>query len=232
MEMITLFYIGVFAVAFLLMCYAFYEAKKDTKAVLPTSPEKTIPIKQKPIIDYRFNEANEYVLNNFEEIIKSSALIDFNVFQVNDSYFVLNDKNQWIVDAGIEFQFYKGYFTIGFSTDLEHISVQSVKFDKMYTDDNYVALDNVKSGKLKAFIGKKIEEVTFKTLEFDEVIDYTMKTKKVSKLVEILLHFEGNQTLQIALVNYDLLENEVPKNFRYNLSNDILISMNAIVKIN
>jgi len=159
-------------------------------------------------------------------------LIDFNVFQVNDSYFVLNDKNQWIVDAGIEFQFYKGYFTIGFSSDLEHISVQSVKFDKMYSDDNYVALDDIKSGKLKAFIGKKIEEATFKTLEFDEVIDYTMKTKKVSKLVEMILHFEGNQTLQIALVNYDLVENEAPKNFRYNIINDILISMNTIVKIN
>ena len=58
-----------------------------------------------------------------------------------------------------------------------------------------------------------------------------MKLEKVSKIVEVILYFENNETLQIATINYDYEKDKPLKNYRYDITGELLISLNNIVKI-
>jgi hypothetical protein len=174
---------------------------------------------------------NQYQLEDYKSIFLSGELLGLKVFQVNNSYYVLDKINHWIVDGGIEFKFKKGCFSIGFSSDFEQHTFQSTSFKELYKNKNEEELKPEETKKITSLIGKKVIDVKFKTIGFDEIVDYTMKVEKVKKLVEVILTFEDKETLQIATINYDYKENKPSKNYRYDVSNELLISLNNTTEI-
>ena len=181
-------------------------------------------------LEFKVPQINQYLLNNFESIFLSSELIDLKIFQVNDFYYHEESENLFIFE-GIEFKFNKGFFSIGFSSEYEYNMFQATPFTELYDNENEEEINIEETKKMSNLIGKKVVDVKFKTLDFNEIIDYTMKLEKTSKIVEVILHFENNETLQIATINYDYEKDKPPKNYRYDITGELLISLNNIVKI-
>ena len=181
-------------------------------------------------LEFKVSQINQYLLKDFESIFLSSELIDLKIFQVNDFYYHEESENLFIFE-GIEFKFKKGFFSIGFSSEYEYNMFQATPFTELYDNENEEEINIEETKKLSNLIGKKVVDVKFKTLDFNEVIDYTMKLEKVSKIVEVILYFENNETLQIATINYDYEKDKPLKNYRYDITGELLISLNNIVKI-
>lgn len=167
---------------------------------------------------------------DYKSIFLSGKLMDLKIFQINQFYYEEKNQNLFIFE-GIEFKFNKGYFSIGFSSENEYNMFQATSFKELYENENEFEINNEETIKLSNLIGKNIVDVKFKAIDFNEVVDYTMKLEKVSRIVEIILYFEDNQTLQIATVNYDFEKDTVPKNYRYDITGELLISLNNIQKI-
>lgn len=173
---------------------------------------------------------NQYLLKDYESIFLSSHLMDLKIFQVNQYYYQEKSGNLFLFE-GIEMKFSKGFFSIGFSSEYEYNMFQATPFHELYESENDREINTKETQKLSGLIGKKIVDVSFKTAEFNEVVDYTMKVEQVTKIVEVLLTFETNDTLQIATVKYDYEENKPPKNYRYDITSELLISLNHIIEI-
>ena len=182
------------------------------------------------IFENKSPEINDYLLNDYKSIFLSSHLMDLKIFQVNQYYYQEKSGNLFVFE-GIEMKFSKGFFSIGFSSEYEYNMFQATPFHELYEGENDREINTTETQRLSVLIGKKIVDVSFKTAEFNEVVDYTMKVEKVTKIVEVLLTFETNETLQIATVNYDYEENKPPKNYRYDITGELLISLNHIIEI-
>lgn len=182
------------------------------------------------IFENKSPEINDYLLNDYKSIFLSSHLMDLKIFQVNQYYYQEKSGNLFVFE-GIEMKFSKGFFSIGFSSEYEYNMFQATPFHELYEGENDREINTTETQKLSVLIGKKIVDVSFKTAEFNEVVDYTMKVEKVTRIVEVLLTFETNETLQIATVNYDYEENKPPKNYRYDITGELLISLNHIIEI-
>ena len=62
---------------------------------------------------------SKYEEKYLRNIFKSGTLKDLKVYQVNESYFELDDGEVIIVDGGIQMTFPKGIFCIGWSSELD-----------------------------------------------------------------------------------------------------------------
>lgn len=210
---------------FLLRIINKYEKSKQEKILAKKNPKKDIAS-----ISNSSLPINDYLLNDYKSIFLSSYLMDLKIFQVNQLYYQEKSGNLFVFE-GIEMKFSKGFFSIGFSSEYEYNMFQATPFHELYEGENDREINTTETQKLSGLIGKKIVDVSFKTADFNEVVDYTMKVEKVTKIVEVLLTFETNETLQIATVNYDYEENKPPKNYRYDITGELLISLNHIIEI-
>lgn len=192
-------------------------AKKNSKIDIASISNSSVPI-------------NDYLLNDYKSIFLSSQLMDLKIFQVNQFYYQEKSGNLFVFE-GIEMKFSKSFFSIGFSSEYEYNMFQATSFHELYDHENDREINTVETQKLSRLIGKKIVDVHFKTATFNEVVDYTMKVEKVTKIVDVLLTFETSETLQIATVNYDYEENKLPKNYRYDITGELLISLNNTIEI-
>ena len=166
-----------------------------------------------------------------ESIAFSEALLEVNLYQVNDNFFELPDEGFWIIDAGIELKFLSGTISAAWSSELEHFVFDYKPVKEIYTGDNLCQLQNENILGLNKYVGKKIYDVKFKSLEFEYVPDYTMRIEKEEHFVELILEFEDNSQIQIAFVNYELQKNKAPRGFSFSIITELLIATKQIVEI-
>jgi hypothetical protein len=164
----------------------------------------------------------------FQSTIESTDLIEIKLFNVNDNYFGFPEKGYWIIDGGIELKFSNTTFSLAWNQDTDSFSFENKSFEKVYAEDNYTELD---AEFLKILNQKKISNAKLKWVEYDVILDYTMATKKESKLVEIKIEFESNVKIQIATVDYELEENSSPKKYSYDINGELLIALNNEIEI-
>ncbi|MCK0110492.1 hypothetical protein MWU58_14430 [Flavobacteriaceae bacterium S0825] len=170
-----------------------------------------------------------FIEKQFQLNIESSDLIKIKLFQINDDYFGFPKKNFWIIDGGIEIKFRNTTFCLAWNQDKASFSFENKSFDKIYGEDNYTELN---ADFIKNLNQKKICNANLKWLEYDIILDYTMATKKESKLVEINIEFESSESLQIATVRYEIEENSSPRNYFYDINGELLIALNNKIEIN
>ncbi|QXP58660.1 hypothetical protein [Olleya sp. HaHaR_3_96] len=161
--------------------------------------------------------------------IKSNDLISIKLFQVNDNYFGYPENNLWIIDGGITLKFKDTTYSLAWNQDTDEFSFENQCFEKIYEDDNYTEID---IEGLKGCNQNKITNAKLKWTDYDIILDYTMATKKESKLTEIIIEFESGDFLQIATVDYTLEKNSRAKNYSYDIHGELLISLNNIIEIN
>ena len=162
------------------------------------------------------------------DILKSGMLKEMKIFQVDESFFELNDGQTLLVDGGIQFQFPKGIFCVGWSSELDLFTFHKEKFDSIYEQANFIEIENKT---LLNLVGDFVNQDKFKTLDFEVIADYTMRTEKVKRFVEVILEFESGKNLQLSLITYDTETGKAPFNYRYDLSTELLITLNEEIEI-
>ena len=114
---------------------------------------------------------------------------------------------------------------------MESYVIKNDSVKTIYNQDNLFQLENDNIKSLKKFIGLNVVEINFKSLEFEYVVDYTMRTEKEKRYVELIISFENKSLIQIAFVDYKLEDNKSPKDFSFDLSTDLLISTKKVIEI-
>lgn len=173
---------------------------------------------------------NKYLIKKSQLIIDSGSLIDIKLFQINENFFEL-PGGVWIIDGGIELQFANGTICFGWNQDLDSFDFNISKFKDLYKDSNYVELKTDKMNELLKLKDYKVVNYNFRSQDFDFIIDYTMKTKKESRLVEIKLDFEDGSELKLASVGYQIKPNMNLEKFYFDTSQELLISLNRSIEI-
>ncbi len=166
-----------------------------------------------------------------KSIILSGPLQRIRFFQVNDSFFELSDEGYWIIDTGIELKFPSGIISAVWNTELDSYVLKNDPLESIYKQNNLYQLNTENIASLKKYVGLNVLDVNFKSQEFEYIIDYTMRTKKEKRFVEVILHFQNKLQLQIAFVNYTLDEKSSPKDFSFDITTELLISTKKIMEI-
>ncbi len=171
---------------------------------------------------------SDKIILNLRSVLINEKIISIKIFQINDTYFHSHSEGKYIIDGGLELITSKGYFSVAFSNKYEQYIFDSLPFKNIYENDNYFELEEDEIAFIKSVLYKKVKDACLKTKDFDEIVDYTMKTEKITKLVEVFLTFEDNQNLQISLVNNFYEEKGEPKPHKYSVDEEVLISLNRI----
>ncbi len=119
------------------------------------------------------------IREKLEPIINSGNLLDLKLYQVNDYFFQLPEKGLWIVDGGVELCFPKGVISLAFNSEKECLQISDQAVSRLYQNSDIFELYNEQISDLKQFVGVKVEDFTLKTIEFESIIDYTMKTNTI-----------------------------------------------------
>jgi len=168
---------------------------------------------------------------NISKILMSSEIVAIKLFQVNENYFKIPNTQQWLIDGGIQFTFSDEYFTVGWNQDKAHFVYESKKFSEVYSDDNFTELSEESNTFSTVLKGNQITNIDYIWREFQVIEDYKMNIKKEQHIVALKVEFNTNDFLIISTINYNLEEHQAPKNFRYEIANDLLISLNTIPQI-
>ena len=214
--MFELFFIILFAVLFLFLIKSYKEDKIERLEMRKRLMED---VEETP-----YYSINNEEIEHYKAMLLSEKILSIKVFQINDTFYDLKNKNEYLIDGGVEFNLPKGYLCFGFSSHFDQIILNSEPFHKNYTHENEYELTPNEIPEIFSFINKRIIDVNFKIKSFDEILDYTMKTQKIKKPVELLLKFENGEILQLSSINFDLGENSEPENYRYANDVEILIA--------
>lgn len=214
--MFELFFIILFAVLFLFLIKSYREDKMERIEMRKRLMEEVDETPHYSITDKE--------IERFKAMLLSEKILSIKIFQINDTFYDLKNKNEYIIDGGVEFNLPKGYLSFGFSSYFDQYVLNSEQFRKNYTHENEYELTQNDIPEIYNFINKRIIDVNFKVNEFNEIIDYTMKTQKIKKPIEIVLKFENGEILQLSSINFDLGKNSEPENYFYSNDEEILIA--------
>jgi len=168
--------------------------------------------------------------NDLKSVLQSHPLSSITFYQINDNFFELTDEGFWIID-GIELTFPNGTVSAAFSTELESYVLENKPFSEIYGNDNFYILENDNISGLKKYLGLNIVDVRFESMEFEYIVDYTMRTEKERRFVQMILEFQNKSIIQIAFVNYSLMEGKAPSDFSFDLQVELLVSTKKIMEI-
>ncbi len=167
----------------------------------------------------------------FRSTIKNHDLVGIKLYQVNDTFFEFPEINEWIIDAGVDFIFPSITYSLSWNQDTDAFVFEAKSFTAIYEEDNYSELGTQHMNRITDFVSKKIKSVAMKWIDIDFVVDYTMRTEQVKKLVDVRLVFESGDTLQVATIDYDVEEGNGPLNYRYSPFSELLIIHNRFLEI-
>jgi len=161
----------------------------------------------------------------------SGPLKAINLFQVNAHYFHYPETGMWIIDGGVELVFQEGVCCIAWSPEYESFVFDTKSFEEIYQQDNFSQLNTEHHDALTRLVGKSVVSFQYGNIDVETVLDYTMRTQTETKSTELVLDFDNNTQLQIAMVTYTLDKNEPPKDFIFDLHTHLLISAGRLVEI-
>ena len=168
---------------------------------------------------------------NLKDILLSGALQEINFYQMNKHFFELPEEGFWVIDGGIELKFPSGIVSAAWDLEFECYVIKDDAVRNIYKESDLVQLKNEHISKLERFVGQTIVEANFKNLEFEYIVDYTMRTEKEKRFVELILDFENKTQIQIAFADYVLGANKIPTDFSFSIQPTLLISTKKIMPI-
>lgn len=173
-------------------------------------------------------EGKQSLEKELYQFLTSGKIEEIKLYQVNEYYYDLSKKLHWIIDGGIEFKFPHGFFSVAWSSFNDSFHYEAKPIREIYTADNIFELEEGEVQKIKDFTKEKIVDVKFKWQEYDVVLDYTMKTKKEFRLVEVKLEFSYKRVLQISTIDYSLDTNNSPVKYVYWIVGGLLLSLKEL----
>jgi hypothetical protein len=161
-------------------------------------------------------------------------ILDIELFNVNDKYFVFDPESTLVVDGGIQIKLIDGSFILGWSLELEcfNISYES-DLSSLMDDLDYYDLDAKQIDGIRRLVGNKITELDITWDYFEELPwDGNYEDKKTFIPVELIMQFENKRFLQLALIDYEISKKPYEIiNPRYSISGELLVKLYSRLRI-
>ncbi|MBK7441703.1 MAG: hypothetical protein IPL12_04980 [Bacteroidetes bacterium] len=170
-------------------------------------------------------------IENFESQYSGKSLTDIKYFTVNESITLLDANYLAIIDGGIELDFEGSKLVIAWNVDIELFDTANTSINEVFGDLEFYQIDSNSLPLGKSLLGRKLIGLKPKWEWFNNLDDELEPTgPKQYFLIELILFFEDQQSLQLATINYDLEKNEM-KQASYDTVGELLIALNQILDI-
>ena len=177
-------------------------------------------------------------MENIEQELKSHLLnkeiVDIEFFNLNDSYLVINPESKWVFDGGIQINFTDAVFSIGWDYESEgfDFSMENT-IDDFLGDEEYFPAGTKQIPGIVKLIGSNIKQVNIKWDYYQNMDEEgEIIPEKIFIPVELLMTFETDETLQLALVSYQIKDEPFElTDLEFNQSGELLVSLNDVVAI-
>ena len=162
------------------------------------------------------------------------TISNIKLYNINDEYYAFYEESHWVFDGGIQFNLDDSIACWGYDYENEMFEFSFNKEITEYLDEiDYYQLETENIKGVSELQGAKIKDVVIKW-EFYRNIDENLEPfgEKIYVPIEIILYFDFNMTLQLALIDFEI--NEEPFKMVdpiYALEGEILYSFNKKVKI-
>ncbi|WP_430817796.1 hypothetical protein [Carboxylicivirga sp. RSCT41] len=157
------------------------------------------------------------------------------LFNINDDYYAFYEDSHWVFDGGIQFCIDDAIVCWGYDYEKE---MMELSFDKEITDKlegtKHYQVDSKNIKGISELQGATIKDVSIKW-EFYQNIDENFEPygDKIYAPIEIVLYFDFNMTLQLALIDFEIDEQAFKMvQPTYDLEGEMLYSFNKQIKIN
>lgn len=171
------------------------------------------------------------VKSRYLSILESGALISLELFNVNNTYIEVENKNLWLIDGGIQLSFPAGIIQIGWNADRQMVLGGFEDLKEQLSDLPFKTLSKGNIYRLHSLAGKKVVRSDIKWFTYEVWDDTADDFISAESPMEIILEFENNKTVQFAIVDYQLDSNEEPMDFTFENGAEILISFEKMVEI-
>ncbi len=168
---------------------------------------------------------------HFEEIIKSGKLLNIELFNINDSYFEIENSDLWLIDGAIQLTFPSGIIQIGWSEDHDLFFTTHKDLKLSNGELTFKELTEGKISKIHNLRGKRVVDFELRWIPFEIWDDESDDFKETQTLMEMILEFDSKEKIQFATVNYDFNPDEDPVNFTFDLVTELLISLQEKIEI-
>ncbi len=178
-------------------------------------------------------------MNELDKKIKQQligkTLSNIKLYNINDDYYAFYQESHWVFDGGIQFNIDNSIACWGYDYEAEMFEFSINKeITEHLAETNYYQIDSNNIKGVSELQGAKIKDVDIKW-EFYQKIDENFEPfgEKIYTPIEIILHFDLNMTLQLALIDFEIDE----KPFRminptYHLEGEMFYSFNNEIEIN
>ena len=162
-------------------------------------------------------------------------VVDIELFNVNDTYFVFDPESTLVVDGGIQFKLNEGNFNFGWNLDLECFNISyDPDISTLLNDLDYFDLDAKQVDGLRKIIGSKISQLDIVWDYYEELPwDGNRDDKKTYVPLEIIMQFDNKRFLQLSLIEFEV--SKKPYEIidpHYSISGEMLVKLYSKMKIN
>lgn len=173
-------------------------------------------------------EQYEQLLRN---IFLNKTLSDIDFFDTNLKYVSPDMEQTWIIDGGVQFKLDDNYVSFAYSGELQFFNIFLGKAEELRDDYELKSLGATEVEAINALVGKTITNINT-VWNFYKDLDENFEEIGEKKYMpsEILLTFSDQSFLQMAAVEYNILENQII-NLQYNSERELLVSVNKKFEI-
>lgn len=171
--------------------------------------------------------------NKIKGYLIGKELTDIDFYTINDKYWVFDEDHTWVIDCGINLDFQDGSFSFGHDCEKGFYDIHFGKIDHLAGEFVIKNLEAVNIEGIHNLIGKRVIDVKVKSnFYYDLDENYEPTEHKNFMPMEILVHFEDNNFLQLAAISFQVdKESKQIINAEYDSEADFLISLNKPIDI-
>jgi len=160
--------------------------------------------------------------------ILNKKIVDIELYNVNDSYFVFDPEATLVIDGGLQIKFEDTSFCLAWDSEHEcfNYSIDS-NISKLLNELNFYSIDAKQIDGIHRLVGKTIEKIEFVWSYFDELPwDGNYDDKRNFVPIEMLIYLSDNRFLQIALIDFIISEKPYEiQNPTFSLNNEMLVNL-------
>ncbi len=170
-------------------------------------------------------------IENFESEYSGKILTSIKYFTINESITLLDANYLAIIDGGIELNFEGSKLIIAWNVDIELFDTANTSINEVFGDLEFHQINSNTLPLGKSLLGCKLLTIKPKWEWFYNLDDELEPVEpKQYFLIELILLFENQQSLQLATIKYDSEKNEM-KQSGDDTVGDLLIVLNQIIPI-
>lgn len=159
------------------------------------------------------------------------TLTSIKFYNVNDSYFVFDQKNLAVIDGGIELVFGERILAIAWNTEKELFDVNTSSVKPLLGALDFYQIDSAEFPFQQDILGSRVTALKAKWNWYNNLDDELEPVgEKQYILIEVVFSFENGHHFQVATISYEI-ENKSIHKARFDSQGELLLSLDRVIEI-